>query len=466
MRVRTALAAMMVMVLVIGCRSGSSATPTASPTPTATPEVTATAESPPLDILPSTPSATPPSTPTPLPPATPSGLWTFDLGSGRQSLLYEGEGVVTSRIEDGGTAVSVLIADPASSTASRHRIGGDVIESYADRGLIVTSANGEHRFYLDGSDPEAPELVLEHLGEVVRLEGTRPRVGVSFSPSADRLLTVSERSATRPGEIIRTFSVHETADGRLRMQFEHRATLGSPVVANWSPSGRYVADEGSEGIFVRDTRSGSAWRMGASGSPRWSAAGDQLLVVSSLERLVIVNFPELDGIDLGPVDGPLFATFDRTGRFALVTSYADGGQPSMTRAYEATTGNEVASWPELGIGAVEVLGSGAAIALDEGIAVVLTGPSCLNGFVVHHAALGDPGRCIEGTNPRWSPNGEFLVFTRDREVVVLSVSADTERVIVRGTPPATAAEAPSVRWGPDGSWILIEWSVGTPAGAP
>lgn len=453
-------------LLFAACQSDDPLTPVEGVTDTATPEAGETPVPPPLDILPTTsptPTATPPPTPTPLPPATPSGLWVFDLGSGKQALLYDGAGDVTSQIESTGRAVTVHLIEDGGTTASRFRSDGELIETHADRGMIVSSTNGEYRFYLDLADPETPALVLERQGELVRLEGTRPRLGVSFSPTGDRLLTVSERPGQLPDEVVRTFSVHETADGRLRMQFEHRALLGSPAVARWSPSGRFVADEGIEGLFVRDTVTGRAWLLGPGGSAHWSPLGDQLLAVSELGRLAIVDVPELTGVDLGLIEGPASVRFDRSGRLAIVTTYGDAETRTAptTRAFDVDSGDGVAVWAGLDTADRSIGGAEPAIALGGGVAAVFGSTSCVGGFVVVHPGLGDEERCLTGANPRWSPNGEFLVYARERELVVLGASSDSERVIVRGTPPADGSSAPLLRWSPDGSWLLIEWNAPT-----
>lgn len=457
MRFRFAVLVVASAVLLAGCRSGETFVP---PSETATPEVTATSTGRPLDILPTVTATAPPPTPTPIPPATASGLWIFDLGRGKQVLLYEGDDEVRGQIEPSGNTVTATVVGSGGTTARRFRADGAVLESHADRGLIVVSANGESRFYLDISDPAEPQLALEHQGEAVTLEATRPRDGVAFSPSGDRLLTISERPGAVEGEVVRTFSVHTTVDGRLRMQFEHRATFGSPANAYWSPSGRFVADEGIEGLFVRDTVSGRAWRLGPGGSAQWSALGDRLLAITDLGRLAIVDIPDLDGVDLGAIDGPASVSFDRFGRLAIVTTYADVERADpTTRAFDVDSGSEVGAWPGLDASGGPIGGSTPAIALDDGVAAVFGSASCAEGFVVQHPALGDEGRCLRGANPRWSPKAQFLVYVRERELVMLSVSSDSERVIVRGTPPAQMDDSPLLRWSADGSWILIQWSV-------
>lgn len=460
MRVAVVSVTVLCVLLLAGCQSDGALAPTENGTGTATPERTETPDASATTVPAQTATATPAPTATPLPPATPSGLWAFDLGRGKQALLYEGDGEVTSQIEASGNVVTVLVTDAEGATASRFRSNGDLIESHDGRGMVVSSANGEHRFYLDLADPAAPALVLEHQGEVVRLEGTRPRLGVSFSPAGDRLLAVSERPGLVAEEVVRTFSVHETTAGRLRMQFEHRALLGSSPVALWSPSGRYVADEGIEGLFVRDTVSGQAWRLGPGGSARWSPLGDRLLAISELGELSIVNIPELDRVDLGGVEGRASVLFDRSGQLAVVTTYADpeGRTGPVTRAFAAEAGVEVASWDGMDTADSSVRGLDPVIALGDGVAAVFSSVSCLDGFVVHHPALGDDGRCLAGANPRWSPRGDFLVYVRDRQLVVLSVSSDSEQVIVRGTPAVSEGGGPVLTWSPDGSWLLIEWT--------
>jgi WD40 repeat protein len=459
-RLRPALAAMLtVAMLVAGCSESHDPTPTA--TVSHTPTATATGR--PVDILPSltpTASATAPPTPTPLPAAAPSGLWVFDLARKRLVTLYEGEALVRAEPGATGSAVSATMVDEEGVHAVRYSPDGEPIETYDDRSSIVVSANGESRFYLDMSDPESPGIVVEHDGEEVPLEGTRPRVGISFSPSGDRLLTVSERPGATADEVVQTFSVHNTTDGRLRMQFEHRALAGSAPVANWSPSGRYVADEGLEGLFVRDTQTGNAWWLGPRGSPRWSRGAEQLLVVSQVGRIALVNVPELDGIDLGEATGGEALQFDRSGALALVTSYADPEARSgpTTRAYDVSSGSEMAAWPGMALDAPSIGGRAAAIGMASGVAAVFESPTCPSGFVVYHPALGADGRCVEGAQPRWSRNGQLLVYARGREVVLLSVATDEEQVLTRGTPVAGEPGGPELSWSADESWILIQWS--------
>jgi hypothetical protein len=444
-------------LLLVACDPTEEPVPTTAATTAATIEATATPAPPPIAIL---PTFTPTPTPTPLPAAAPSGLWVFDLARGRQELHYEGTGEVVSRIEPQGNAVSATVANEEGITATRFGSNGDRLEEHPDRGLITTSANGESRFYLNLEDPEAPQLALEHRGAEVQLEGTRPRVGIAFSPSGDQLLTLSERSGAGQDEVIRTYSVHSATDGRLRMQFEHRVLVGAPELVAWSPSARYVSDQSLDGLFVRDTVTGSAWRLGPRGSYRWSPAADRLIAITDAGRLSIVDIPDLDGVDLGPVDGAARALFDRTGALAIVTSYADPatrGSPT-TRAFEVNTGAELAVWPGSEIPRGIVRGAEPVIALDLGIVAAFgTGTGCDGGFVVYHPALGDAERCIEGANPQWSPNAQLLVYAREREIILLSLSSDVERVIARGTPPPDARGGPMMHWSPDGSWLLIEW---------
>lgn len=446
----------------IACRSAEPSSGTS--TATASPEPTATA---PIDILPTqTATPVPPPTATPFPPAAANGLWAFDLALGIRTVLHEGDEVPLSRVEGSGDTITATLTDGAEVTALRLQPDGQHLEEHADRGMITSSANGESRFYLDLADVEDPQLVLEHQGEIVRLEGTRPRTGLSFSPAGDRLLAVSDRPGTVDGEEVRTFSVHSTADGRLRMQFEHRASIGTPPVAIWSPSGRYVADRGIEGLFVRDTVSGRAWRLGPSGSARWSPIADQLLVVTDFGRLSIVNVPELDGVDLGPGDPTVTVLFDRSGQLAIATTYEDPDTRTgpTTRAFAVDSGDEVAVWTGVDASSFAVGGRHPVALLDDGIAAVFTASAgCEDGFVLYHPALSDNGRCVAGTNPRWSPRSQYLVFAREREIVLLSIAEDDERVLTRGTPPAAAGAGPVLRWSPDGSWILIQWPWDLPA---
>jgi len=454
------LLALLLVFGLAGCRPGADPTPTPSVRPSVSPEVTETPVAPPINILPtSTPTAAPP-TATPLPPATPSGLWSFDLGRGRQALLWEGDRQLRAVIERSGDAISAELIDANQSTAIRFEADGNSIEEHADRTRIVSSVNGESRFYQDLSDLEGPRLVLEHQGVEVNLEGTRARRGVAFAPSGERLLTVSERPGVATDEVVRTFSVHTTSDGRLRMQFEHRALTNSPVVAHWSPSTRYVSDQGIEGLFVRDTLTGRAWRLGPSGSTRWSPIADRLLVVTDFDRLAIVNIPDLDGVDLGVADPTSWVRFDRSGQLALHTSYAgaEPGADPTTQAFAVDDGIEVAVWSGLDLSVAAIGGPDPVIALERGIAAVFSAEDCTAGFVIYHPDLDADGSCISGANPRWSPTAAFLVFARDRQLILLSASTGSERVLVRGTPPPDVSGGATASWSPDGSWLLIQWS--------
>jgi hypothetical protein len=205
---------------------------------------------------------------------------------------------------------------------------------------------------------------------------------------------------------------------------------------------------------------GRAWRLGPGGSARWSPSADRLLAISDLGRLAVVNIPELDGTDLSAVEGPTAVQFDRSGQLAVVTTYADEEQavPELTRAFEPVSGVEVASWAGVGVGGSSISNLDQVIALTDGVAAVFSSADCAAGFVIYHPALVDAGRCVAGANPRWSPKAEFVVYARDREIVVFSARSDSEQVIVRGTPPAGDIGAPLLRWSPDGSWILIEWT--------
>ena len=141
----------------------------------------------------------------------------------------------------------------------------------------------------------------------------------------------------------------------------------------------------------------------------------------------------------------------------MPASQVPAGSPT-TRAFEVNTGAELAVWPGSEIPRGIVRGAEPVIALDLGIVAAFgTGTGCDGGFVVYHPALGDAERCIEGANPQWSPNAQLLVYAREREIILLSLSSDVERVIARGTPPPDARGGPMMHWSPDGSWLLIEW---------
>lgn len=468
-RFALAISGPMLAVLIAGCPGGGSdPTPTATTIPAATAEATRTPEAPPINILPTATPTPAPLTATPIPPAAPTGLWVFDLARARRTVLYEGDATVEAQLDASGNAVTTSVATPDGVTAIRFDLNGDMIEEHPNRGLIASSDNGESRIYLDLEDPETPRLVLERQGAEVGIEGTRPRVGLSFSPSGERLLTLSERAGSVPGEVVRTFSVHSTADGRLRMQFEHRALVGSLTTAYWSPSSRYIADESIAGLAVRDTVTGKAWLLGPGGSARWSPTADQLLVITDLGRLSVVDVPELTGVDLGTAEAGTSVQFDRDGRLAVVTVAGVDGAGAHTTAFDVNSGDEVASWPGLDASRATIGGTHPVISVGGGIGALFAGPGCEDGFIAYHPALGDRGRCLSGANPRWSPNGQFLVYARDREVVLLGVAEDEERVIAGGTPPASVDGGPLLRWSSDGSWVLIQWpldrsSAGHPA---
>ena len=461
-RLSLAAIAPLLALLAVACTGGSDPTPAATATSTALPEVTSTPEAPPINILPAATATPPPPTPAPIPPAAATGIWVFDLARARQSPLYEGDALIEARLDGAGNPVTASVITDDGVTAIRFGVDGERIEEHPNRGLITAFANGESRFYVDLEDPEAPRLVLEHQGSEVRIEGTRPRVGLSFSPSGERLLALSERAGAAEGEVVRTFSVHSTVDGRLRMQFEHRALAGSPPVARWSPSSRYIADEGLAGLAVRDTVTGSAWLLGPGGSARWSPIADRLLAITLLGRLSVVEIPALTGVDLGVIDAAAFVQFDREGRLAIVATRAveEGAEPSTT-AFDVDTGSEVASWPGMSASELAIGGANPVITVSGEIAAVFTaGARCDQGFVVYHPELNDQGRCVEGASPRWSPNGQLLVYARGREIVLLSISSDMERIIASGTPPVDLDGGPLLQWSGDGSWILIQWPRG------
>ena len=445
----TAAFAAVYLLFAAACQTGDSATPTSIPALEAT--ATSTPAPPPIDILPTlTPTPTPRPTATPLPPATPVGLWVFDVARARHSVLYEGAEAAVAHVEAPGDAISIAVAAVDGPAARRFSPGGELLEEFSDRGAVTTAENSEARYYLDLTDAEVPQLVLEHQGTVVRLEGTRSRIGIAFSPAGDRLLTLSERPGILEGEVTRTFSVHNTTDGRLHMQFEHRAIAGSPALGHWSPSGRYIADQGLDGVFVRDTLTGQATRLGPNGSSRWSPVAEQLVVITDQGRASTVNVPRLDGTDFGPVGAGASVGFDQSGTLALIAT------DDTARAFAVSDGVEVSSWS--GLAANPRVDPPVVVQLEAGLAALSTADSCVGGFVVQHHNLGTDGRCIEGAQPRWSPSARLLVFLRDRDVVLLSLSSDVERVIAQGAPSADGPSAPTLEWSPDGSWILIQWA--------
>jgi dipeptidyl aminopeptidase/acylaminoacyl peptidase len=66
----------------------------------------------------------------------------------------------------------------------------------------------------------------------------------------------------------------------------------------------------------------------------------------------------------------------------------------------------------------------------------------------------DSGRMLDGTRPRWSPDGKFLAYDAANDIKVVGIATPSTRSLT-GLPTG----ASGVTWSPDGKWIAFVSSV-------
>ncbi len=470
------------VLLAAGCRGGDGGgveptlEPPRAPTPT-TPGPTTP-----------TPRAIDP-TPSPTPPASDArtGLWLIEVATGRKVVLWEGDGSASGRFEPDGEAVTALIVLPDARRAVRFDLEGAVIEEYTGRSVIVTSSDGRSRYFVEDVEPEVADtdpadtpdaettpdpnapsvaesepaptqrLVLERDGVEVLVPFPEGTFAVEFSPSGDRLLAGTGRLSESGTELIWTYTAYSVLTGRPLFIFQSRTLEGGTdggQLPRWSPSGRYIADLGLDGLVVHDTLTGEATVLSAGGLPWWSPIEDALIVVTEEDTAEVVRFPtgRRTVIERALPSGS--GVFDRSGRYVY---WWDGDGGGRTLVFNASNGVLIAEWApgatsDIFFGVHPIVGGrGApAAALDGGA------PDCA-GIEVHHPALASDGLCVDGHSPRWAPDAASFAYTRGSEILIFDVESAQSRVIASGAVAGGRFDGALARWNAAGTHLLIQW---------
>ena len=444
-------------LLLAACTGGGDATPSPTPTPTASatrsPEVSRTPTPPPTSV---TPTET--STPIPIPRA---GLYLVDVATEEWHTLDESlRGSIGAWWEhDADTITSWTSSGADIRLARRYGLDGSVIEEHEDRNYITPSPDGRSRYYSLYEDGRFSHSVLEHDGAEVAIAvdyGFRS----GFSPAGDRLLVDRGDYIEGTIRVEWTFWVIDVTTGAALVEFAGNASpegTDGGYGAQWSPSGRYIATSGLDGLLVHDTTDGSTIRLGAGGSPEWEPAEDALVVETDHGTLEVVRLPSLDRVPLATEGGRRIGRFGMWGRVVAVR-YLDPDRfdDPIVAVYDAATGERIARWE----GGVDVRTQQFVRHPDGLVAIVLHPSEGCPTFRLFSPSLPADGRCIDGHNPRLSADGSRIAYFQvDPDVaatlVEYDLAANEERLL--GTIPYRG-EIPLARWNAAGTHLLIQRS--------
>jgi hypothetical protein len=427
-----------------GCSSGSDSTPT----------VTAT----------SSPGGTATAGPTAASPARPDGFVPVDGEASFIAIVEAATGQQVVRVNDArtwntwfepsGDAVSALVlSDTDRPRTVRLGLDGAVLVDSTET-LLRVSADGGAEAYGGGLEGGTFfQTYLEVDGEIVELEGDPTALPLGFSSQGDGLLSYVGVAPTVEGEAAISYTIHGL-DGSVRSTFVNRVSAteaGSQ--ATWSPSGRYVAAAGIEGLAAHDVETGETIVLGESGSTEWSPAEDALLVIAGRNELQVVRLPGRETISIEVDTGGIAASFDPSGQVVTVSN----GARRTTTIFDAATGEELLALSGAAEG-INVVGFEPVVMTADGLAIVLEGAPGCEGVLVIHPALGVRGQCLIGSNPRWAPDADAVAFTRGSEVVVFEIETLSELVVASNVPDTNGGTL--ARWNDDGTHLLLEWPWG------
>ena len=395
------------------------------------------------------------STPAPAVETDRSFIALVDLATLQQTTLADGGGNWNSWFEDGGTVVNALVlAAGMPPRTARFALDGTVLLDSATELQVRVNADGSARaFGGETGDGITFKTFLEVNGAIVELEGDPTALPLGFSPRGDRLLSYTGVVAGA-GEIGLSYSVHDL-DGALLSIFVNRlsATSTSSSPTTWSPSGAYVATVGLDGLTLHEIETGGTFIVPVAGSTEWSPIEDALLLVAGASELQVLRMPDLDIVSIEVSTNGVTASFDPSGRIVAVSDAARG----LTTIFDAVTGEQLM---ELGgvAEAFAVLGFDPVVMTDAGVAAILENSPGCGGVLIVHPALGNRGQCINGTNPRWSPDGSAVSYTRGSEIIVIKMDTLAELTVASEVP--TGGTGTLARWNASGSHLLLEWPWG------
>lgn len=424
---------------------GSDSDPSA--TPTATPTVGATAA----------PTSGPGTAPTVAPPFDSSSSFValVNLATLQQATIHNGPGTWNAWFEEDGRVVNALVlGEGVPPRTVRVATDGSVIADSETELQVRVNADGSARAFGGLNDNAITfQTMLEVDGAIVELEGDPTALPTGFSPTGEYLLSYSGVAAPE-GEAAISYTVHNL-DGSIASTFVNRLspTSVSSSPPAWSPSGRYFAMLGLQGLAINEVETGQTFLVQANGSTEWSRTEDALIVVTGANELQVLRMPDLETVSLEVSTAGIAFSFDPSGRVVSVSDFARG----TTTVFDAVTGEQLM---ELGgvAEAFNVLGFEPVIMTDAGIAAVLeTAPGC-DGVQIIHPALGNRGQCLVGTNPRWAPDASAVSVTRGPEIVVFNIETLAELVMASGLP--TEGTGTLARWNSRGTQLLLEWPWG------
>lgn len=430
------------MAVVIGCSSGSdsTATPTGTATGSPTTAATGTATAGPGALTPTSGDA--------------SFVAVIDLATGQATTRFESDEIWNTWFEAGGEAVNALVlSEGARPRTVRLAVDGGVLDDSTDALQLRLNADGTARAFGGPVDESFFQTFMEVDGERVVLEGEVTALPVGFSPQGDQLLSYLGVPPTVEGEAAISYTVH-SLDGSVATVFVNRLSATDPAgQVTWSPSGRYVAATGLDGLTAHDVESGETITLGASGNTEWSPVADELIVIAGADELQVVQVPSLETVSIAVNTNGVAASFDPTGQVVTVSDRPRG----ITTIFDATTGEELLALSGVAE-AVNVVGFEPVIMTDAGLAVAVEGARTCEGILAIHPGLGVRGQCLIGTNPRWAPDASALAFTRGSEVVVFEIEGLTELVVASDVPEAGGGTL--ARWNDGGTHLLLEWPWG------
>ena len=380
-----------------------------------------------------------------------------DVETGEQTAIFDGSGTASAWFERGGQVANVLVLSPiAPARWLRVDLSGAVLDDTTEQIQLRVSPDGLARAYgASEAAGAAVETRLEYDGELVPLEGDATTLPLGFSPSSDRLFSLSAVPGANENEVMFRYAVHDVVTGALVNEFENRLPQVSDGtnLPHWSPSGDYISVLGFGGLTVHDVATRGEFQIPTLGWTEWSPTEDALVMVAGIDAMQVLRFPSLEGTRLEIATADASASFDPTGQVVAVSNFRSG----QTVIFDATSGEEIATWAGVAE-AIRREGFEPVVMTDEGLAAVLEqAPGC-TGFLVIHPSVTAAGECVDGRNPRWSPDASALAYLAGDEVIIRSVVTGEQRVVASGVP--TEGTGTLARWNEGGTHLLIAWPWG------